>query len=47
MNRPTAPPPIPKTFREYVRSIGPGIVIALTWLGDGDLVDSAVITAMR
>ncbi len=33
---------IPKTFGQYIRSIGPGIVMALTWLGAGDLVDSAV-----
>ncbi len=33
---------IPKTFGQYLRSIGPGIVMALTWLGAGDLVDSAV-----
>ena len=35
-------PDIPRTFVQYLRSIGPGIVIALTWLGAGDLVDSAV-----
>lgn len=35
-------PPIPRTFFQYVRSMGPGVVIALTWLGAGDLVDSAV-----
>ncbi len=33
---------IPKSFGQYLRSIGPGIVMALTWLGAGDLVDSAV-----
>ncbi len=35
-------PAIPRTFVEYLRSMGPGVVIALTWLGAGDLVDSAV-----
>ncbi len=35
-------PAIPRTFLQYLRSIGPGIVIAVTWLGAGDLVDSAV-----
>ena len=35
-------PGIPRTFLEYLRSMGPGIVIALVWLGAGDLVDSAV-----
>ena len=34
-----APPPVPRTFVEYLRSFGPGIVIVLTWLGAGDVVD--------
>jgi Mn2+/Fe2+ NRAMP family transporter len=34
--------PIPRTFMEYVRAMGPGIVVVLTWLGAGDIVDSAV-----
>jgi Mn2+/Fe2+ NRAMP family transporter len=34
--------PIPRTFGEYLRSLGPGIVVALTWLGAGDIVDAAV-----
>ncbi len=33
---------VPTTFLGYLRSMGPGIVIALVWLGAGDLVDSAV-----
>ncbi|WP_433542658.1 Nramp family divalent metal transporter [Neomoorella humiferrea] len=37
--------PIPKTFWEYVRSFGPGIVVVLTWLGAGDLVDCSVAGA--
>jgi Mn2+/Fe2+ NRAMP family transporter len=36
------PAPIPHSFAEYVRSMGPGIVVALTWLGAGDIVDSSV-----
>jgi Mn2+/Fe2+ NRAMP family transporter len=36
------PPPVPRTFLEYLRSFGPGIVIVLTWLGAGDVVDMAV-----
>ncbi len=36
------PPPIPRTFGEYVRSFGPGIVIVLTWLGAGDIVETGV-----
>lgn len=31
--------PVPRTFAAYVRSFGPGIVIVLTWLGAGDVVD--------
>ena len=41
MNQPIEPI-LPRTFFQYLKSIGPGIVIALTWLGAGDLVDSAV-----
>jgi hypothetical protein len=32
---PTAAP-VPRTFFEYLRSFGPGLVIVLTWLGAGD-----------
>jgi Mn2+/Fe2+ NRAMP family transporter len=39
---PVEPPPVPRTFAEYLRSFGPGIVIVLTWLGAGDIVDMAV-----
>lgn len=35
-------PPLPTTFCQYLRSMGPGIIIVLTWLGAGDLVDAAV-----
>ena len=38
----TPPPPVPRTFREYLRSFGPGIVVVLTWLGAGDVVDMGV-----
>lgn len=33
---------MPRTFGEYLRSFGPGIVVVLTWLGAGDVVDMAV-----
>ncbi len=33
-------PPVP-SFTGYVKSMGPGIVVVLTWLGAGDLVESA------
>lgn len=36
-----APAP-PSGFRQHLSAIGPGVVVALTWLGAGDLVDSAV-----
>src|SRR4029453_279752 len=38
---PTAGPPplIPPPFGEFLRSFRPGIVIVLTWLGAGDVVD--------
>ena len=38
-------PPIPRTFVEYLRAFGPGIVIVLTWLGAGDVVDMATAGA--
>jgi Mn2+/Fe2+ NRAMP family transporter len=41
----SAAPPIPGRFLEYVRSFGPGIVIVLTWLGAGDVVDMATAGA--
>ena len=40
-----APPIVPRSFSEYVRSFGPGIVIVLTWLGAGDVVDMATAGA--
>ncbi|MDP8922987.1 MAG: Nramp family divalent metal transporter [Chloroflexota bacterium] len=36
---------MPATFLEYVKSWGPGIVVVLTWLGAGDLVDTSVAGA--
>jgi Mn2+/Fe2+ NRAMP family transporter len=42
MNQPDTQASVPSGFWQYLRSIGPGIVVALTWLGAGDLVDSAV-----
>ena len=32
-------PPVPRSLADYLRSFGPGIVIVLTWLGAGDVVD--------
>jgi Mn2+/Fe2+ NRAMP family transporter len=42
MSAPPAAPPVPRTLGEYLRSFGPGIVVVLTWLGAGDVVDMAV-----
>ena len=42
---PASAAPIPRTFLEYCRSFGPGIVIVLTWLGAGDVVDMATAGA--
>ncbi len=36
---------VPSTFLEYLKSFGPGIVIVLTWLGAGDVVDMGVAGA--
>jgi len=38
MNTPSAA----NNFWQYIKSMGPGIIVALTWLGAGDLVDSAI-----
>lgn len=35
-------PPVPSSFLEHLRSFGPGIVVVLTWLGAGDVVDMGV-----
>ena len=42
MSEPKVVASVPSSFTQYVRSMGPGLVVALTWLGAGDLVDSAV-----
>lgn len=44
-NAAPAPPPIPRSALEYLRAFGPGIVIVLTWLGAGDVVDMGVAGA--
>jgi len=35
-------PPVPSGFLGYLRAFGPGLIMALTWLGASDLVSSAV-----
>ena len=39
------PPPVPRSLMEYLRSFGPGVVVVLTWLGAGDVVDMGVAGA--
>ncbi|MBJ42568.1 MAG: hypothetical protein CMJ80_04635 [Planctomycetaceae bacterium] len=34
--------PLPTSFWDYLRSFGPGVVIVLTWLGAGDIVEIGV-----
>ncbi len=41
-NKTTYTAQVPSNFWQYIRSFGPGLIVALTWLGAGDLVDSAV-----
>jgi Mn2+/Fe2+ NRAMP family transporter len=36
---------VPRSFTEYLKSFGPGIVIVLTWLGAGDVVDMGIAGA--
>jgi Mn2+/Fe2+ NRAMP family transporter len=53
LNQPVKPPvkvkvqapPVPHSFWEYLRSFGPGIIIVLTWLGAGDVVDMSIAGA--
>ena len=35
-------PPVPRTFSEYLRSMGPALIAVLTWLGAGDVVEAGV-----
>src|SRR4051794_27415406 len=39
---PTADAPVPHSFLGYLKGMGPGIVVALSWLGTGDLINSSV-----
>ena len=42
MSSPTTPPPVPKSFLDFLKAFGPGIIVVLTWLGAGDVVDMGV-----
>lgn len=37
-----AAPPVPRGFWQYLRSMGPGLIAVLTWLGAGDVVECGV-----
>ena len=39
---PPAEAPVPHSFAGYLKGMGPGIVVALSWLGTGDLINSSV-----
>jgi Mn2+/Fe2+ NRAMP family transporter len=41
-SRPASPPPVPQGFWQYLRSLGPGLIAVLTWLGAGDVVEAGV-----
>lgn len=43
--QPPTSPPLPGTFGQYLRSFGPGLVVVLTWLGAGDVVEAGVAGA--
>src|SRR5829696_5556403 len=38
----TAEARVPSTFIEYVRALGPGVLVAMAWLSAGDLVSASV-----
>jgi Mn2+/Fe2+ NRAMP family transporter len=42
---PSGSAPVPASFKAYLRSFGPGIIIVLTWLGAGDVVDMGIAGA--
>lgn len=35
-------PPIPSTFLQYLKGMGPGIVVVMSWLGTGDFISASV-----
>lgn len=35
-------PQPPRTWRDYARGLGPGLLVSMAWMGAGDLIDSAV-----
>jgi Mn2+/Fe2+ NRAMP family transporter len=42
MDSPQSTAPVPHTFGEYLKSMGPGFLAVLTWLGAGDIVAAGV-----
>lgn len=45
MSSHTSAPPVPRSFLDFVKAFGPGIIVVLTWLGAGDVVDMGVAGA--
>jgi Mn2+/Fe2+ NRAMP family transporter len=45
MSTQTSAPPVPKSFLDFLKAFGPGIIVVLTWLGAGDIVDMGVAGA--
>ena len=41
-SRTVAPPQVPSTFMDYVKALGPGLLVAMAWLSAGDLVSASV-----
>lgn len=39
---PKASAPVPHSFKDFLGQFGPGIIVVLTWLGAGDVVDMGV-----
>jgi Mn2+/Fe2+ NRAMP family transporter len=39
---PKVSPPVPHSFKDFLGQFGPGIIVVLTWLGAGDVVDMGV-----
>jgi len=39
---PTPAPPVPRSFFDFLKAFGPSIIVVLTWLGAGDVVDMGV-----
>jgi Mn2+/Fe2+ NRAMP family transporter len=45
VGRAVTAPTVPTNFLEYLKALGPGIVVGLAWLGTGDVIDNSVAGA--